>query len=138
MPPDPSARALSEKRRPRKMKFVETPVENGLHGEAPSTTYANGSHVEITKGDCAATEFGPDHSVGGVRARVDGQPYVAQKGPNAGKIIQPVRDGAGMVYGVPVERLRQESGHGRPAVGWSRAYEANYDRIFRNKKKGKR
>lgn len=94
-----------------------------------------GSRVRISHGEEIDMEATTTISrLNGQVARIDGAPYVAPKGPNAGKLIQPVRTDAGAVLGVPTDRLTSDTGscgHSRPSVGGgSRRYSSNYEKIF--------
>lgn len=74
--------------------------------DTPKAEMQQGTAVEITHGDipsddCTTTES----NAAGVNGHIDGAPYVAQEGPNRGKVIQPVRASDGSILGVPADRV---------------------------------
>jgi len=104
------------------------------HSNTPKAVGKRGSRVRITKGEEIDNDGTTTISrLDGVEGKVDGAPYVAKAGPNAGKVIQPILTESGALLGVPTDRLKSSTGstgHSRPKLGWSRSYESNWEKAF--------
>lgn len=100
----------------------------------PPTGYRQGETVVVSHGDVpelrADDAIVGERSAGGEVMHVDGPAYVAAAGPNKGEIIQQVRDGNGAVLGVPVSRLTARGRAGSARVGYTRGFEAAWERAF--------
>lgn len=118
----------------KKNKGAEAKVDTS---DVPRAVAKNGTKVRITKGeeidDAGTTTVS---RLDGQMAKVDGAPYLAKAGPNAGKVIQPVLTDSGALLGVPTDRLKEatgSTGHSRPSVGWSRKFESGWENVFGRK-----
>jgi len=112
-------------------------IDNAPMPNAPVETLPNGTAVTISGEVPGDTQAG-DYSVHGAQARVDGQPYCAEAGPNKGQLVQPVKTQDGRLLGVPTAKMRScgvRGGGGSSRVGWTPEWDAAYDRAFGRKSK---
>lgn len=105
----------------------------------PNEVGRTGERVRIRSGEVPDYEgTRPVASAAGVAGRLDGAPYVANGGPNKGRLIQPVRvEGQrNVVLGVPTDRLQRSGGaKSRGGFGYSHIPDDTWERIFGPRRK---